>query len=111
MYDSDSSFIRSFGGSKGDNNGEFHHPTGISIDIKGRLIVADRDNHRIQIIKTSGGSGDEYVTMFGSKTEHGGELSDLHGVTVLSNGNIAAADLKNNRIAVFTFPNMTDSSR
>ena len=103
MYDSDSIFIRSFG-HKGNGNGEFHHPTGIAIDIKGRLVVADRDNHRIQVIQTSG----EYITKFGSKSEQGGDLSDLHGVTVLSNGNIAAADLKNNKIVVFALPHTTD---
>jgi len=104
MYDSDSVFIRSFG-SKGDGNGEFHHPTGIAIDVKGRLVVADRDNHRVQVVQTLSG---EFVTKFGSKTEQGGELSDLHGVAVLSNGNIAVADLKNNKIVVFQLPNTTD---
>lgn len=86
---------------KGDRDGEFLHPTGIAIDIKGRLIVADRDNHRIQIIKSTG----EFYAKFGSKGEHDGELNDTHGLAVLSNGNIAAADLKNNRIQIFSIAN------
>ena len=97
MYDSDSMFIRSFG-SKGDKDGEFLHPTGITIDIKGRLIVADRDNHRIQIMQPTG----EFFAKFGSKGEHDGQLNDTHGLAVLSNGNIAVADLKNNRIQLFS---------
>ena len=97
MYDLDSTFIRSFG-SKGDGDGEFLHPTGIAIDNTGRLMVADRDNHRIQIMQSTG----EFVSKFGSKGEHDGELNDIHGVTVLSNGNVATADLKNNRIQIFS---------
>ena len=106
MYDSDSIFIKSFG-CKGEADGEFRHPTGIAIDIKGRLVIADRDNHRVQVIKQPTG---EFVSKFDPKTATlNGECGDIHGVAVLSNGNIAAADLKNNRIIVFSLPmNSTD---
>ena len=100
MYDSDSIYIKSFG-CKGEANGEFRHPTGIAIDIKGRLVVADRDNHRVQVIQQTSG---QFVTKFDPKTATD-ESGDLHGVAVLSNGNVAAADLKNNRIIVFSLPN------
>ena len=104
MYDSDSIFIKSFG-CKGEENGEFRHPTGIAIDIKGRLVIADRDNHRVQVIRQPSG---EFVTMFDPKTATADECGDIHGVAVLSNGNVAAADLKNNRIIVFSLPNTTE---
>ena len=96
MFDGDSGFIRCFG-SKGDKDGEFLRPTGIAIDTQGRLIVADRDNHRIQVLLESG----EFYTKFGSKGDHESDLNDTHGVAVLSDGKIAAADFRNNRIQIF----------
>ena len=99
MYDSDSTFIQSFG-TRGDKNGQFLHPTGIAIDGNGNLIIADRDNHRIQIMSPDG----DCLDKFGSKGEHEGALNDTHGLAVLSNGNIAAADLKNNQIQIFSMP-------
>ena len=95
-YDSEGIFLKSIG-SKGNKEGDFLHPTGIAVDIKGRLIVADRDNHRIQIIQNDG----EVYSSFGSKVGNDEDLNDIHGLCVLSDGSIAAADLKNNKLQIF----------
>ena len=41
-------------GSGGSDPGQFNKPEGISVDIKGNVVVADRDNHRIQVFDASG---------------------------------------------------------
>ena len=87
-------------GRKGDNDGELLRPTGIAVDHKGRLFVADRDNHRIQVF-THGG---DFFMKFGSKGDREGELNDPHGLAVLSDGKIAEADFRNNRIQIFSIP-------
>jgi len=52
-YTKDGKFIRSFG-RLGSGPGEFKTPHDIAMDEKGRLYVADRGNHRIQILDPDG---------------------------------------------------------
>lgn len=51
MVNLDGYIIRKFG-SYGKDNGQFNNPRGIC--CKGKIIVADRDNHRIQIFDQEG---------------------------------------------------------
>ncbi len=41
-------------GSKGEGQGEFHLPHGITIDTLGRVIVCDRENERLQVFDARG---------------------------------------------------------
>lgn len=50
IFESNGSFISKLGG-VGENLGEFRHPHGLRVDFDGNIIIADKDNHRIQIIK------------------------------------------------------------
>ena len=52
-FDRNGSFIKSWGGN-GKGPGQFEVAHGISIDAKGRLWVADRENQRIQIFDQDG---------------------------------------------------------
>jgi sugar lactone lactonase YvrE len=52
-YTSDGSFVRSFG-KLGSGAAEFRTPHDIAMDPQGRLLVADRGNHRIQILDQDG---------------------------------------------------------
>ena len=48
VFSSESKFLKSFG-AKGEAQGQFNQPHGITADANGFVLVADRDNHRIQI--------------------------------------------------------------
>ncbi len=87
-------------GRKGDQEGQLQRPTGIAVDQNGRLIVADRDNHRMQVFLSSG----EFLTKFGAKGEKEGEFNDPHGLAVLTDGRVAEADFRNNRVQLFRIP-------
>ena len=54
IFDKNGKFIKSFG-KLGSGPGEFRTPHAMAFDAKGRLIVADRANHRIQILDKSDG--------------------------------------------------------
>ena len=56
--------IRCFG-SWGKAAGQFSCPTGVSVNGTDRVIVTDRDNHRVQVFSTTG----EFAFMFGNRGE------------------------------------------
>jgi hypothetical protein len=53
---------RSWGG-RGIGPGEFWKPSGIAIDGRGRVLVVDHGNHRVQVFEQDG----TFVTAFGSR--------------------------------------------
>jgi sugar lactone lactonase YvrE len=59
VFDKSGKFLRSIG-KTGRGPGEFRTPHALVFDSKGRLIVADRDNHRIQILDKDGNYISEY---------------------------------------------------
>jgi sugar lactone lactonase YvrE len=58
-FSADGSFIRSWG-RPGPGPGELRIPHGLAFDAAGRLYVADRGNHRVQIFDQDGNYIDEY---------------------------------------------------
>ena len=48
VYDAEGTFKFAFG-SNGEGNGQFNAPTGVAIDSKGNILVADWGNSRIQV--------------------------------------------------------------
>jgi peptidylamidoglycolate lyase len=52
-FTADGRLIRAWG-TKGSGSGEFNIPHGMSTDSEGHLLVADRENNRIQVFDTSG---------------------------------------------------------
>ena len=53
VFDSDGGYMRSFG-KLGSGPGEFRTPHDIYVDDQDRLFVADRGNHRIQVLDLDG---------------------------------------------------------
>ncbi|MGD8281187.1 MAG: peptidyl-alpha-hydroxyglycine alpha-amidating lyase family protein [Gemmatimonadota bacterium] len=58
-FSADGTFIRSWG-HVGSGPGELRIPHGLAFDADGRLFVADRGNHRVQIFDQDGNYLDEY---------------------------------------------------
>jgi hypothetical protein len=55
VFDKNGKFLRVIG-KAGTGPGEFRTPHALEFDSRGRLIVADRHNHRIQILTKEGSS-------------------------------------------------------
>ena len=68
-FDAEGEFQSMFG-VRGDADGEFDGPTGISFDTEGNLVVVDSKNHRVQRYTTSG----EYLGGFGSHGDGPGQF-------------------------------------
>ena len=83
-------FISSFGG-KGASNGQLCNPRGICTDGKGRVLVADYSNKRIQVFTSQG----EFISKIPCST-------CPYDISVDSVGNIHVALYSNNHIAVYS---------
>src|ERR1700756_5692057 len=80
VFDRTGKFLRTIG-KTGTGPGEFRTPHAIKFDSQGRLIVADRHNHRIQILTKEGKYVGEYR-----------EFSRVSGLAIDGNDTIYAAD-------------------
>ena len=72
-------------GEIGDGPGQFRTPHGIAFDSQGRLFVADRGNHRIQIFDQDGNHLDSYY-----------QFSRISGLFIDADDNLYAIDSESN---------------
>jgi hypothetical protein len=80
VFDRNGKFLRSFG-KAGTGPGEFRTPHALVWDSQGRLIVADRHNHRIQMLTKEGKFIREY-----------NQFSRVSGLAIDRNDTLYAAD-------------------
>ena len=84
-------------GSPGSGDGELNHPWGVCIK-ENHVIVADMQNHRIQIFDKTNG---KFVEKFGSKGRGDGQFILPVGVATDKQGRLFIADRDNHRIQIF----------
>jgi DNA-binding beta-propeller fold protein YncE len=77
----------------GKSNLEFDNPSGVAVDSKGNLYIADTGNNRIKKIQPDGN-----VTVIGNEGSELGEFLHPKGVAVDNKDNLYVADTENNRI-------------
>jgi sugar lactone lactonase YvrE len=80
VFDRNGKFLRTIGRT-GTGPGEFRTPHAVRFDSQGRLIVADRHNHRVQILTKEGTYVGEYK-----------EFSRVSGIAIDRNDTLYAAD-------------------
>ncbi|WP_448539589.1 PKD domain-containing protein [Roseiflexus sp.] len=99
IFNPDGSYYGGFGG-YGSGNYQFIAPHGIAIDQAGKVYIADRDNHRVQIYSNQLA----YVATLGQTGVPGSDNSHFKypsDVAVDRDGTIYVADEGNDRIQVF----------
>lgn len=80
-FSKDGKFLKIIGGSKGSEPGQFNLPHGIAMDTRGRLLVADRENSRVQIFDQEGKFLDQWK-----------HLGKPYGLFVSDDGKVYVAD-------------------
>ena len=96
IFDLEGKFISKFG-EKGNKDGEFNHPSSLSVNKEGLLMVCDSGNDRVQVFELSG----KFVIKFGSKGSGRGEFNYPVSTASLSDGRIVVSDKKSQRIQIF----------
>ena len=81
-------------GGRGNGNGKFQSITGIAVDNKGYLYVADRNLHCIQKFTLSG-------RQFGSKGTAEGQFNSPYGLVLSQSELLFVCDCDNHRIQVY----------
>ena len=84
-------------GGEGRGKGKFQHITGIAVDKKGYLYVADCYLHCIQKLKLNG----EFISQFGSKGTSSSQFQSPYGLVLSQSELLFVCDYDNHRIQVF----------
>ena len=84
-------------GSKGAGDGQFDVPYSVACNSRGEIIVADYDNHRIQVFDRNG----KFLFKFGSYAEGNGQFDRPQGVSVDQRNNQIMVPDENHRIQIF----------
>lgn len=95
MFDANGNFIKEFG-SYGSGEGEFDCLAGVAVNRIGQYIIADRYNHRIQVLDPSG----RFLRAFGSQGTADGRFNYPWGITTDALGFIYVCDKENHRVQV-----------
>ena len=82
----------------GNGRGQFDRPASVICDKKNRAIVADKDNHRVQIFTVGG----EFILVFGEKGARNGQFNYPWDVACNSRDQILVSDTRNHRIQLFS---------
>jgi tripartite motif-containing protein 71 len=91
-------YIRTIGIKVSGNGQSGSAACGVAFDIEGNLVVADYDNHRVQVLRYSDGA---HVRTIGSRGSGDGQFNRPNGgVAIDTDGRIVVADSNNNRVQV-----------
>ena len=89
-----------FGSGPGTRNGQFDRPAGLCFNMsRGQIIVADKDNHRVQVFDLTG----RFLFKFGEKGQRVGQFCYPWDVDSCPNNHqIAVSDTRNRRVQLFS---------
>ena len=116
VFNRNGQFLRTIG-KAGTGPGEFRTPHALEFDSKGRLIVADRHNHRIQILTKDGkfiGEYDEFGRISGLAIDKNDIIytADSESTERVHPGwlkGIRIGSLKDGKVTTFIPPHKTDA--
>ena len=117
VFDKTGRFLRVIG-KTGSGPGEFRTPHALAFDSQGRLVVADRHNHRIQVLSKSG----RFILEYDAFGRTSGLAIDKNDVIYTTDSEstekvhpgwqrgIRAGSLKEGKVTIFIPPHMTPNS-
>jgi sugar lactone lactonase YvrE len=78
MFTPDGEFVKMWGGTYGEADGEFKKPHGVAVDSNGNVYVSERSGLRIQKFDSDG----NFITKWGSEGIGDGQFTHLHDIAV-----------------------------
>ena len=86
-------------GEHGWGEGMFTFPYGMAVSDRDEILVADGNNHRVQVFDSNG----TFLRSFGRKGENAGEFNCPIGIAIDKDRKIFVADCKNHRVQIFSW--------
>ena len=86
-------------GNYGWGEGMFKNPCGVAVSDGDEIVVADNQNHRVQVFDSNG----TFLRSFGHKDENAGEFNCPIGIAINKDRNIFVADNDNHRIQILSW--------
>ena len=85
-------------GKRGSVNGMFRYPKQVAVNDRDEIVVADNQNHRVQVFDSNG----TLLSSFTHKGESAGELKSPTGVAIDKDRNILVSEYGNHRVQIFS---------
>ena len=86
-------------GKKGCGEGLLNEPMGVAVTAKDEVVVADNQNHRVQVFDSNG----TFLRSFGHKGENAGEFKNPTGIAINKNRNILVSEYINHRVQILSW--------
>ena len=85
-------------GKEGSGEGMLNNPMGMAVTAKNEVVVADNQNHRVQVFDSNG----TFLRSFGHQGKNAGEFNHPDGLAIDKDGNIFVADRNDYRVQIFS---------
>ena len=86
-------------GKKGLGEGMFNNPMGVAVTAKEEILVADNQNHRVQVFDSNG----TFLRSFGHRGKNAGQFENPTGIATDTDRNIFVSEHINHRVQIFTW--------
>ena len=86
-------------GKKGLGEGMLIGPMGVAVTAKDEVVVADNQNHRVQVFDSNG----TFLRSFGHKGENAGEFKNPTGIAIDKDRNILVSECYNHRVQMLSW--------
>ena len=86
-------------GKKGSGERMFNSLMGVAVTAKDEILVADNQNHRVQVFDSNG----TFLRSFGHKGENAGEFKNPTGIAINKDRNILVSEYYNHRIQILSW--------
>lgn len=96
-WDLEGNFVRTLGGPRGVEPGQFNFPMFVAVDAQGTLVVADTMNFRLQLFGLDG----QFVRAFGENGVTPGSFSRMKGLDFDGLGNLYVVESEDAVVQIF----------
>ena len=86
-------------GKRGSGEGMLNNPMGVAVTAEDEIVVADSQNHRVQVFNSNG----TFLRSFGHKGENAGEFNYPVGVAIDKDRKILVSENDNHRVQILSW--------